>query len=262
MFRGYLKDSGIVIKQFDVGEIDRIAVVFTKRMGKIKAMAKGARKVGNRLGGALDKFVFSEFLFYAGHSLPVIVQAEIKRSFRMLASSFEKWLLGNYVLYLIDQSLEEQSRQESLFGEVLKIFSFADKSAPETVRRGVLKFKLMLLQCLGIQPQLTSCATCNRENKKFHLWSHAEGGVICESCASKPELSKNCIYISQDTILIWLHLLNLSYPLLSKLKLTGEQFFHLDELSSEYFSYHLNKNILSIEAFLARYPEKPTVSEL
>ncbi len=262
MLRGYLKDSGIVIKQFDVGEIDRIVLVFTKKMGKIKVMAKGARKVGNRLGGALDKFVFSEFLFYAGHFLPVIVQAEIKRSFRTLARSFEKWLLGNYVLYLIDQSLEEQSQQENLLGEVLKIFSFADKSAPETVRRGVLKFKLMLLQYLGLQPQLTSCATCNQENKKFHLWSHAEGGVICESCVLKPELNKNCTYISQDTTLIWSHLLDLSYPLLSKLKLTDDQFFRLDELSSEYFSHHMNKNILSIEAFLARYPEKPTASEL
>jgi len=261
MLRGYIKDSGIVIKQFDVGEIDRIVVVFTKEMGKIQVMAKGARKVGNRLGGALDKFVLSEFLFYAGRSLPVVVQAEIKKSFRMLARSFEKWLLGNYILYLIDQAIEGGSQQERLFGEVLKIFAFADGSPPEAVRRGILKFKLILLQCLGLQPRLTSCAVCNREGKTFNYWSHAEGGVMCGNCASKPELAKSRALISQDIPSIWLHLLHLPYPSLSKLKLTGDQFFHLDELSSQYFSHHLNKDTWSIEAFLARYPEKPTTSE-
>ena len=40
--------SGLVLRSVNVGEADRLITVFTKEMGNISAMVKGARSLRNR----------------------------------------------------------------------------------------------------------------------------------------------------------------------------------------------------------------------
>ena len=60
----YWKDQGIVLKSINFGELDRIVTLFTRKKGKINVIAKGARKVGNRFGPALDCPAISNFMFF------------------------------------------------------------------------------------------------------------------------------------------------------------------------------------------------------
>ena len=58
-----LKTSGIVIKQVNYGEADRILTILTKDVGKIQVMARGVRRPRVPSLASTQLFCYSNFIF-------------------------------------------------------------------------------------------------------------------------------------------------------------------------------------------------------
>ncbi|MCB0031542.1 MAG: DNA repair protein RecO, partial [Anaerolineales bacterium] len=69
--------EGIVLRRSDFGEADRLLTLFTKEQGKIRAIAKGARKPQSRKTGHVELFMRTQFLLGTGRSLAIVTQAEL-----------------------------------------------------------------------------------------------------------------------------------------------------------------------------------------
>src|SRR4030095_14266096 len=78
--------EGFVLRSYKLGEKDKIVVLFTREYGKIRFVAKGARKLKNRFGAALEVFAHVRATFHEkqNRDLLVLDRAEI------LYSPFEK----------------------------------------------------------------------------------------------------------------------------------------------------------------------------
>ena len=77
------KTEAVVIHTIKLGEADKIATLFTKELGKIKAVAKGARRIKSRFGSSLEPFThINTTLFEKGnYNLLRIRQADISSHF-------------------------------------------------------------------------------------------------------------------------------------------------------------------------------------
>lgn len=248
-FSRYWKDEGIVIRSTNLGEQDRLVTLFTRERGKIKALAKGARKVGNRFGASLDVFNLSEFMFYSGVGMPIITQGEIKVSYRALASSVERWLEGSYVLYLLDRCWQWGKPEQGLLDRVVRFWEAICSSERGDAYPFFLQFKLDLAFYLGITPQLESCVLCHRSAEGESYWSHGEGGLVCSSCAG--EVQEKIVF-PQDLRAI-LGYLSSPGRNCSSLRLTLAQFEELDKILSDYLSYQEGRKIRSWHDFRSFY---------
>src|SRR5437868_4900245 len=87
-----LKTAGIVLKSRKWGEADRIVTFFTLKYGKIRGVARGARRMKSRFGSALEPFVHCDLDLFEKHgdSLYRISQAGIRESFYSLRDSLER----------------------------------------------------------------------------------------------------------------------------------------------------------------------------
>ncbi|MGH9020308.1 MAG: recombination protein O N-terminal domain-containing protein, partial [Acidimicrobiales bacterium] len=47
-------DDAVALRAYRSGEADRIVVLWTREHGKVRVLAKGARKATSRLGGSLE----------------------------------------------------------------------------------------------------------------------------------------------------------------------------------------------------------------
>lgn len=65
-----------VIKSRDLGEYDRILILFGKRRGKFSVVAKGVRRITSRKRGHLQTFSLCKVACAEGRSLDIIVDAE------------------------------------------------------------------------------------------------------------------------------------------------------------------------------------------
>src|SRR5690606_21696396 len=95
--------EAIVLKHADFGEADRMVTLFTRQEGKLRALAKGARKPGSRKGGHLEPFTRVNLLLGKGREIPIIEQAEAIELHTALGSNLEALGYAAYVVELVDR---------------------------------------------------------------------------------------------------------------------------------------------------------------
>lgn len=62
----YYQTKGLTLTRRDVGEADRLFVVYTRDYGKLEVLAKGGKKTKSKLVAHLEPFLLSEILVAKG----------------------------------------------------------------------------------------------------------------------------------------------------------------------------------------------------
>lgn len=144
-----IKTEGIIIRRFNIGEADRMLTVFTKHEGKYTIRAKGIRRVPSRRSAHVELLNQSLLTLYLGRSIPTLIEASTKESYRELKDDLMKVGFAYHICELINGLCpEHQENQEvyTLLSQTLFELSQADQSAVSEV---VHTFEVKLLTNLG-----------------------------------------------------------------------------------------------------------------
>jgi DNA repair protein RecO (recombination protein O) len=178
------KVEGVNVGSFNLGETDKVLTVFTAERGLVKAVAKGARKPGSKIGGRAELLNVNSLLINTGKSIDIITQAESIETFPGLRKDLSRLAFGLYYAELtreFGQGLADEPalHYEKLRG-ALRLLAESD-SDPAWLS---LVFALDLCDMLGFRPELTFCVTCREVLTDFKLGAfHRDwGGVVCRDC--------------------------------------------------------------------------------
>ena len=103
-----LRVEAIVLRHADMGEADRLLTLFTRELGKVRAVAKGARKVRSRKAGHLEPFTRVNLQLARGRSMFIVTQAETMDAHLPLRDDLTAIGYTSYVLELIDRFTYEE----------------------------------------------------------------------------------------------------------------------------------------------------------
>lgn len=70
------KAEGLVLRTRDLGEADKILVIYTREEGKVSAVARGARRARSRLLAISQPFTHGAYQFYRGRGLDTLSQGD------------------------------------------------------------------------------------------------------------------------------------------------------------------------------------------
>src|SRR2546428_4962489 len=86
-----LKTPAIVLKSRKWGDADRIVTFFTLKHGKVRGVARGARRMKSRFGGTLEPSVYCALALNKrpGDGLYRVSQTDVREAFHPLRSSLE-----------------------------------------------------------------------------------------------------------------------------------------------------------------------------
>src|SRR3972149_3851703 len=95
---GHFTTEAIVLNSMDYGESDRIVTLYTLGFGKVRGIAKGAKRSRKRFVNKLEPFSYINLLFFQKHGreLVMIEQAETIRGFNGLLVDMERRHCNNY----------------------------------------------------------------------------------------------------------------------------------------------------------------------
>jgi len=176
-----IRTEGIVLRRRDFGESDRILVIFTKKLGRISGIAKGARKPSSKISGHLELFSRVSFLVSRGRNLQLITQAETIESYDQLRADLSGIGLGSYLVELVDAVTMEEGSNVRLYELLTTTLKALDKGLDPAV---VIRFfELHLLGLAGFQPEFFICVECGEAVTEQDQYLSGElGGVICPKC--------------------------------------------------------------------------------
>ena len=78
-----LKSEAVILQATDYAEFDKLVSFYTKSYGRIRGIAKGAKRSQRRFGGALEPFTHDEVTFFEkeGHGLARLEDCRIINTF-------------------------------------------------------------------------------------------------------------------------------------------------------------------------------------
>src|SRR5690554_1201034 len=99
--------EGFVLKNRKYRETDSILTIFTRKVGKINAIAKGARRPKSNLLAGIQPFCYSEFVLYKGRNLYTVSQCDSKEIFYPLREDLKKLSYASYLMELVEAVIVE-----------------------------------------------------------------------------------------------------------------------------------------------------------
>ncbi len=174
------KCEGVIIRSIDYGESAKILTIYSKELGKVTVMARGARKQQSKFAGASQLFNYGFFLFHIGNGMGTLQQAEVMNGFRHIREDIFKTSYVTYMAELLERATEEKQASSSLFALFSGLLNYIDEGYDEEVLVNI--FEVKILSLLGITPELNRCVNCGVTEGHF-AFSIQEGGLICQRCA-------------------------------------------------------------------------------
>ena len=201
-FRTYTA-RGIVLRQFNLGEADRILSILTPGQGKVRAIAKGVRRPKSKLRGSLDLTNLIDFSAAYGRDLDVVNEAQIRDDHPRVRSDLPRLSKAIYACEIADSFAQEQSPSNVQFNLVADVLD-ALGDAPDTWPV-VRWFETKMLDVSGFKPELETCVECfERVEPGSHLLDLGAGGVLCPQCRSQGMGHK--VQVSENAMRVLRHL--------------------------------------------------------
>lgn len=177
--------DGIVIREVDVGESDKILTILTAQQGKITASAKGARRIKSQKLAGTGFLVYSRFLLGGSGGHLYVSSAQPLESFYEIRLSIEKTALACYFAELCAYVSDEDMPNAELLSLLLNSLYMLAKKDKELsyVKTG---FELRLLSVCGHMPDLVCCHECMKYEGNMYF-QIKEGNLLCDQCLPKKD---------------------------------------------------------------------------
>ncbi|HHW56213.1 MAG TPA: DNA repair protein RecO [Clostridia bacterium] len=236
----FLKTEAIVLKNNLISETDKIATLFTKKYGKLPAVAKGARRSRSRFVNAIRPFIVANYVLFEGQNYYYIDQWELIEGHTNIEKDLAKFYVASYVGETINKILEENQKSERLY-----LFLKHSLKAVNDLQIDPLIFissyNLKLISLLGYMPQLDSCVICGKVDS-MEYFSNSCGGAVCKDCKDKCFDAKP---LHQVILKALKYFLKVNYERLQDVKVSGVIKEEVDKIITAYMKEHLETEFKS-----------------
>ena len=180
---GVCKTEAVVIGRRALGESDRLVEFYTREFGKLRGVAKSARRPRSRFGSSLEPFTLGEMVFFdSGRSeLVRIDHFDILHSFVTVREDLERLGRGAWVVECCSRLTADRDPQPPLFALLARALG-ALETSPRPARVAAC-FAIRAVDLLGHRPRIDRCVNCGR----VYPFAPAAldilvGGLVCGRC--------------------------------------------------------------------------------
>ncbi len=244
------KAKAIILKTYKLGESDKIIKMYSRDGNVISAVAKGARKIRNRLRGRLELFNLVDLELSRGRNLDIINQVEIIKSFKDIPGDFYRFVFCEIIGSIILKTQAAEGENSPVLFKLIYVcfneINGLDTEDIVSLKKIMCFFGVKFLKSTGYMPLLESCCRCSKKQEglnSFHKktigFSVEYGGIICGDCAG----SVPALILLDALSYRFLHgLLNMKLEDLRDIEVNPHALKVIFRLTENYLVYHAGCN--------------------
>jgi len=175
-----LKESeAIVLRTYPLRESDLLVTLFTRIEGKVRGVARAAKKSRRRFGGSLEPLTYIKVAYddRERHELARLDSCEVLESPLASEVSYPRAVALGHVAELLDELLPDREGNDAVFRLALSVLA---QLRGKEFWLPVTYFDLWMARLMGYLPELSECLPCGQSLNGGPAYFHAlADGLMC-----------------------------------------------------------------------------------
>lgn len=175
-----LKDSeAIVLRTYPMREADLLVTLFTRTEGKLRGVARSAKKSKRRFGGALEPLTYVRAYYEdrERQELSRLDACEVIQSPLAEQVTYSRAVALGHIGELLDELLPDREANDPVFRLTLAVL---EAIRGDNIWMPVTYFELWLTRLMGFLPELSECIVCGATLNGSRAFFHAlADGLMC-----------------------------------------------------------------------------------
>ncbi len=171
--------EAIVLRTYPMREADLLVTLFTRAEGKMRGVARSAKKSKRRFGGALEPLTYVRAFYDVKErqDLARLDACEVLESPMATEVSYARAVGLGHIAELLDELLPDREANDAIFRLTLSVMHVL--TGPD-IWMPVTYFELWMTRLVGFLPELTECIVCGRGLNGSRAYYHAlADGLMC-----------------------------------------------------------------------------------
>lgn len=181
--------DALLLRNYDYGDGHRIISVYSRDRGKLKAVARGSRKIKSRFAAFLEPASVNTLTFHSKNkdSLYTLTSVRPVKTNERLRSDMKLFGYASLALEGTDIMTAEEDPEPEIFELIIKTLDdIGEKEAAATC----WLYLFRLLKATGYRLELFRCQNCAAKIEGDGIFSYSSGGVVCRDCHNSPPYLK------------------------------------------------------------------------
>jgi DNA repair protein RecO (recombination protein O) len=244
-----LKTPAITLKSRKWGDADRIVTFYARHLGKIRAVARGARRPKSRLGAALEPLTLCDLNLFekSGDTLYRVSQVDLVEPFLRFREDLALMAAAARMANVVGAVTPDGDPDPHLFDTLEQgLRSLVTSDDPAFT---ALLFQIRLLGLTGFRPQTDHCSACGKTRViQEPQFSPVSGGLVCMTCAARQRVP--CLPLSRGSLSFLQQALRLAPAMVTRLKAVGQVRCEVEDAIESYVTVVAGKRLPPVD-FLA-----------
>lgn len=240
------KTKGLIIRQQNIGERDKLVWALTESHGVLRAFVRGAKNIKSPKCAGTGLLCYSSLSFFEGRDSYNIDEAVAIEQFVGLRSDVENMSLAQYFCELclhLCPTGQEAGEYLRLMLNSLYILSTHKRPALQVK----VCFEMRLVAMTGYMPDLVMCADCGVYESPEMVFVPHTGRLYCRDCAEKNGVSGALLPLSSATALR--HTVYADFEKLFSFELKEELLIPLSLAAERYISYMTQREYPTLQFY-------------
>lgn len=173
------QSEALILRTYPFHEADLLVTFFTRLEGKVRGVAKAAKKSKRRFGGALEPLthVIAHWEDKEKQELARLDSCDIISSPLTSEVTYPRVVALSYVAEVVDQLLPDREANDDIFRLTLAVVK---QVKPDSIWMPLTYFDLWIVRLIGLLPELTECVVCGESLNGSKAWFHPlADGLLC-----------------------------------------------------------------------------------
>ena len=175
--------DGLVLRGFRMSESSKVVILFSREYGKVRLVAKGARRPKSKFGACLEPMTWGRYVFYRreNRDLQTLSEGDIAHAFEPIKQNYGRMAAGSAICELLDHMTEDEDRNPLLFSIALEALQWVATIAESALDVPGWYFQIRAAGTVGYRPHLSGCVQCGARLEE-HPWAFNPvlGGMLCK----------------------------------------------------------------------------------
>ena len=180
----YIVTKGIVLRETETKEADKILTLLTPDRGSIPVIARGVRRKGCKYAACAQPLVYSEWTLYQKGDWYYANEGATVELFSGLRKDLDAMALGFYLAELTEAVSTEEADASELLRHLLNgLYALSTLHKPPALVKAAFELKLMCLA--GYEPLADGCVYCGCQEPEQPLFDVVQGVLRCRACGAE-----------------------------------------------------------------------------